>query len=159
MISDKTTLCNLVQGALWRRKICAYKRKIVFPVLLSFDDYETNNALGSHAGVAKCGATYIHIPCIPPEYQSELQNIFLFILFNTIDRSVYKNKIVFTKIIEELFFLQKQGIEIQTANGSVRIYFVLAQVLGDNLGQNQILGFTQSFRLFFLVDYALHIEI
>lgn len=39
----------------------------------------------------------------------------------------------------------KVSILIATPEGERRIYFVLALVIGDNLGVNTILGFTQSF--------------
>lgn len=63
-------------------------------------------------------------------------------LFNTIDRAVYKNKMVYSKIIEELWYLQTNRIEIIYRKKAIRIYFLLSQIIGDN----QILGFVSCFR-------------
>lgn len=78
-----TLVTNIVKGSLWKEKIKNYPNKTVFPIILYFDDYETNNPLGSHKGVAKCGAVYLDLPILPPEYQSKLENLFLFIIFKT----------------------------------------------------------------------------
>lgn len=59
--------CNYVQGALWREKK-KFGNKIVLPLILYFDDFETDNPLGSHQGLAKCGAVYVTIACLPPEF-------------------------------------------------------------------------------------------
>ena len=83
---------NLVQGSIWKEKIEDCKDKIVFPLIMSFDDYETNNPLGSHKGVLKCGAVYLSFQILPPQYQAKLENIFFFVLFNT------KNRVQFTKL-------------------------------------------------------------
>lgn len=61
------------------------------PIFLFFNDDETNNPLGSPAGLAKCGSVYISIPCLHPEYQSK---------FDTLVQNVFKNKVIFKRIIE-----------------------------------------------------------
>lgn len=115
--SQKTIITNIYQSSHWKQKISSCKDKIVLPLVMFFDDYENNNALGSNKGIAKCGAVYLSIPCLPPEYQSKLQNIFLFILFNTLDRSQFSNKIIFTKVVEEFTFLREESILINFENG------------------------------------------
>lgn len=71
---------NFMQGSLWKNKKILFGDKIVFPIAIYYDDYESNNPLGSHKGIAKCGAVYMSILCLPPEFRSKLDNIFLFIL-------------------------------------------------------------------------------
>ena len=71
---------------LWQSKKKNNEGKNVLPLFISFDDYETGNALGSHAGVHKVGATYVSIPCFPPEYQATLSSIFIALLFYSSDR-------------------------------------------------------------------------
>jgi len=50
--------------------------------------------------------------CLPPELDSKLENIFLFILFNTSDRKTFINELIFHKVIDKLRLLQQQAIEI-----------------------------------------------
>lgn len=46
-------ICSLVQCNIWKEKRNNFPSKIILPFLLYFDDYETNNPLGSHAGKKK----------------------------------------------------------------------------------------------------------
>lgn len=83
---------NIIQAKLWNEK-CALRDDEPgskrLPLILYFDDYETNNPLGSHKGISKCGAVYAKLPSLPPEYQAKIENLFLFILFNTLYRTVF----------------------------------------------------------------------
>ncbi len=145
LMEDTDSISNFVQGSFWREKMRLETKeqndKLIFPLFLYFDDYENNNPLGSHAGIQKCGAVYISIPCIPPEISSKLVSTFLFVLFNSLDRKLFKNERVFKKVIKELTFLEKTGLIIKEQ----KIYFKLAIILGDNAGLHSILGFTESF--------------
>ena len=151
-------ISNVIQTSFWKRKMVRFGNKIVFPLFMYFDDYENNNPLGSHKGVSKCGAVYLSIPCLPPEFQAKIENIFLFILFNTLDRTAFKNSVIFEKVIQELTFLQDEGITINLTTVEVKIYFDLAIIIGDNLGLHSIFGFNESFRAnkfcrFCLIDF------
>lgn len=91
-------ISNLIQGSHWKSKLASHEStKIVFPLIIYYDDYENNNPLGSHKGISKCGAVYLSIACLPKDFQSKIENIFLFILFNTLDRTAFKNSIIFEK--------------------------------------------------------------
>ncbi|CAD6210001.1 GSCOCG00010863001-RA-CDS [Cotesia congregata] len=138
LLIDGTFISNFIQSNLWRELSSKFKDNIVFPVFLYFDDYE-NNPLGSHRGISKCGAVYLKIPCLPPHLSSKLENIFLFILFNTLDRKI------FSVVLDELKLLEKKGITIDLSGEQVKIYFKLALITGDNLGVYSMLGFTESF--------------
>ena len=140
-------ISNIIQSPHWKKKLARHDpSKKVYPLLLYFDDYENNNPLGSHKGISKCGAVYLSIPCLPPEFQAKIENIFLFILFNSLDRTSFTNSIVFQKTFEELKFLQNTGITLNLPTGKQTLYFDLALIIGDNLGLHSIFGFTESFR-------------
>ena len=70
---------------------------------------------------------------------------FLFLLFNTLDRGVITNPIIFSKVIEEINFLQTQGINVDINGKKIKVFFVLSLIIGDNLGLNSILGYVESF--------------
>ncbi|OXU17249.1 hypothetical protein TSAR_013512 [Trichomalopsis sarcophagae] len=141
--SNKHIISNIIQADYWRERSKSFGDKIVFPMVMYYDDYENNNPLGTQKGVAKSGAVYIQIPVIPVQYQSKIENIFLFILFNTIDRQVLKNDIIFTKAVVELNCLNDAGIEIDLPSGPKKIFFELILFVGDNLGVHSIAGLTE----------------
>ena len=148
--SENDCIENFVQGHLWKEQVTKnFQNKTVFPLFLYFDDFEICNPLGSHAGVHKLGGVYYQVACFPPEVNSLLENIFLCALFHSSDRTEFRNRRIFQKIIDELNFLQTVGIDVKTESGIKRIYFALGLVLGDNLGLNSILGFVECFRVNF----------
>lgn len=139
-------ISNFIQGSSWHKLSSNFEDKTVFPVHIFFDDYETNNPLGSHKGVSKCGAIYFILPCLPPRFVSNLSNIFVLAWFNSLDRKVFRNTVVFSEMIDELTYLETDGVEIDLSGSKSKIFFKFSLFLGDNLGLHEILGFTTSFR-------------
>ncbi|XP_067206995.1 uncharacterized protein [Linepithema humile] len=134
-------MCNIVHGKLWTQIRNKFGDNIVIPLIVYFDEYETNNVLGSHTGVDKIGATYFMLPTLPPQFQSALKHIFLTLLFRDTDRKTFGNKATFKPLLEELHDLERNGLLIN----NVTVYFSCILVTGDNLGIHQICGFVTSF--------------
>ncbi|KAB0790251.1 hypothetical protein PPYR_15412, partial [Photinus pyralis] len=132
--SNDVLVTNFIQGTSWKNRRPRHGNRIFFPLTLFFDEYETGNVLGSHAGIHKLGAVYVSVACLPPCYVSILKHIFLVLLFHAADRTQFGNAIIFQPIIEELQFLMTEGI-----------HFNLGVITGDNLGLHQMLGFVESF--------------
>lgn len=143
--SDGGVYTSVFQGTLWKSVKKRFPGKSVLPILLFFDDFEPLNPLGSRAGIYKLGAVYMSLASIPPKYCSLLENIFLVQLFFASDRSTYGNEITFRNLINELKYLETEGISIEINGQKERVYFVLFLLLGDNLGLNSLLGFVESF--------------
>ena len=143
--SSNTVISNIMQGEVFRNTLLEFQGKIVIPVTMSFDDWEPGNCLGSHSGIQKIGGAYIFLHSVPPQYRSNLENIFLAMLVNHEDHKKNGNRVVFSKLIEEFNYLADTGILVETKTKKVRIYFVLALLEGDNLGLNTVLGYSQSF--------------
>lgn len=141
LLSKNDFLENFCQGALWKEKIQNVTNKTVLPLFFYFDDFEVGNALGSHSGDQKLGAVYVSLPFLPIKYKTQLENIFLFMLFKSNDRKKYGNDI-FISIVKEINFLREFGI---TFNISDKLYFDIGLIVGDNLGLNSMLGFVESF--------------
>lgn len=53
LLKNKCIINNLIQSNLWKKKLEKHPNKMLFPFLLYFDEFETNNPLGSHAGMQK----------------------------------------------------------------------------------------------------------
>lgn len=146
-----TIMFNIIQGELWREKMKNFKDIFVLPILLFFDEFETNNPLGSHKGIQKCGALYFKIPCLPPEFQSKMSNIFLFGLFNAFDR---ENLESFRPAVEQLQILEAQGIQITVDKMQKNIFLKLIGMTGDNLGLNQMFGLVENFNATFFCRFC-----
>lgn len=139
-------LLSLINTSFWQTVIEKYPpNDIVFPLVLYFDDFETINPLGSHAGCHKMGVIYFTIPTIPPAYSSRLENIFFGQIFYSEDRARYGNKKTFQPVIEEFKYLESTGIVISIGENTYNVKFVLASICGNNLGLHAILGFNESF--------------
>jgi hypothetical protein len=138
-------------GKLWKDMVLRDTGKeIFFPYMLYFDDFETANPLGSRAGIHKLGSIYACLKCFPPKYNSKLKNLFLSLLFYTVDRTEFGNESVFGVLLDEIKYLQNTGITVDVLGCSYVIRFQMVQLLGDNLGLNSILGYTE-----FLCDLLL----
>lgn len=146
-LRSSNTYQNFIQGPLWKNKAREYyeNNKLVYPLFLYFDDYQVGNSLGSHSEANKLGAIYISIPCLPQHLLPALNNIFLVSLFYSKDRKHFGNKFVLNPLIEELNFLQNNGIDLTVNNMPMKLYFKLGLIMGDNLGIHSMLGFSESF--------------
>ncbi|CAH2091397.1 unnamed protein product [Euphydryas editha] len=138
---------NYIQGSFWVNEMKNHKSKgkVVLPLFMFFDDYESGNVLGSHSGIHKLGAVYVSIGCIPPDRAASLSNIFLALLFHSSDRVKFGNGVIFQPLIEEFNFLLQEGIEVDNVLLGGKLYFQLALIIGDNLGLHSITGFAESF--------------
>lgn len=143
---DGIILKNFVQGKLWKEKIKPlFVDEFVLPIIIYYDDFETADA-GTHMCVNKIGAVYFCIPCLPPEYQSSLKNIFPTLMFYVEDKKSVSNFDVFRVLTEEINYLESTGITVSLASGEQKIVkFALSLVIGDNFGINSILEFVESF--------------
>nr|XP_047138936.1 uncharacterized protein LOC124814889 [Hydra vulgaris] len=112
---------------------------------LFFDDLETANSLGSHSTVHKIGALCTILKCLKPLHNSKLENILLSAVIYSSDRIKYSNKNAFSIYIEKMTELETKGFTIKIDCNKFKIYVVLAQIIGDNLGLNGILGYVESF--------------
>lgn len=145
LMTEKGLIENFIQGSFWVTRKKKHGNKMVFPLFMFFDDYESGNVLGSHSGIHKLGAVYVSVACMPPHRASSLTNIFLALLFHSSDRNNFGNGVIFQPLIEEFNFLLEYGVEINTASFKGKLYFELALILGDNLGIHSIIGFNESF--------------
>ncbi|CAI6360173.1 unnamed protein product [Macrosiphum euphorbiae] len=143
--NNSGVITNFIQGSYWQTRIKHHEGRLVLPLFMFFDDYESGNVLGSHSGIHKLGAVYVSIPCLPPNRSTTLSNIFLALLFHSSDRVQFGNRVIFNSIIDEFNFLMKTGVYIDSLKFKGTIYFELGLILGDNLGLHAITGFVESF--------------
>lgn len=146
LYNNDEVLSNFIQGKIWKEKVLLhFVNKIVIPIILYYDDFDTNNALGAHKTIQKLGSVMFFIPCLPPQFRSQLENIFLALLFHSSDRSLFGNESTFKPIIDEINYLQQNGIKFTINGREETVYFALGVLTGDNLGLNSALGMAESF--------------
>lgn len=111
-------LSNIIQSELWKH-FSNFHNKIVLPLIIYYNEFETNNPLGSHVDVHKVRAIYFSLS---PEVRSKFDNIFLTFL-NT---EVYGNEVMFRPFIfftkKYFYFLEKS--ESILADEGENIFFI-----------------------------------
>jgi len=127
------------------KKISQYEEKIAIPYFLFIDDFEINNPLGSHANFQSIAAFYYSFPLL--KNNSKLSNIFLAALIKSVDLKEFGNDPCLIQLIDEINYLEKEGLTIFTNFGKFHVYFILGLVLRDNLGLNSVLEFSKSFSI------------
>lgn len=153
-------LINFIQGLIWQKRMEEHGDKIVIPLFLYWDEFQSKNLQGSQSNKTKIGGTYVSIPCLPPKYASKLEFIFVTLLFYGKDRKIDdnlekdRNEIVFFPVIQELIALYEEGIEVSTANGTERIFSELGLMIGDNLGLHSMMNFAESFSATYSCRYC-----
>ncbi len=146
-IENCGTICNFINGTLWKGKLKAYENTdIVIPYHLYFDQAQLNNALGTHCRLGQEMLGYYTFPCIPPEYNSRLENIFVAILHPGHYNKTYGNERCYNDLIDTLNGLAHEGILLNIDGEEKRIYFLLGLLQGDNLEINNITDLVRSFR-------------
>ncbi|RVE41093.1 hypothetical protein evm_014258 [Chilo suppressalis] len=125
---------------------------IVIPIIIYYDDWEPNNALGPHS--EKIGCVCANLPALPEECQSKLENIFEVLIFNADDRKKYGNKKTFRPLVEELKYLETERILIKTPQGEKKVHFPTVLLIGDNLGVNGMCGFVECFSATYMCRFC-----
>lgn len=142
--ANNKVLQNFIQGSYWQSRVKNHGERVVFPIFIFFDDFDSGNVLGSHSSIHKLGGVYVSVPCLPPYRSTLFSNIFMALIFQSSDRTKFGNRVIFKPLIDELNFLQETGIEINTPY-TTKLYFELGLILGENLGLHSIIGFTESY--------------
>lgn len=138
-------LVSPIQGKIWKKIKSSNANETMVPLGLYTDEFKINNCIGSHKEKTKLGAVYLALLSIPSKYRSVVDNIFLPLIHKSVDYTELGNVKIFGKIIEQLKFLEETGIAIDIDGQKKQIFFSFLYVLGDNLGLNTLLGFTESF--------------
>lgn len=108
------------------------------------DDCETVNLLGSKVGVHKLGFLYFTNKSLPPEFLSKCSD-FLVAVYKADNTKTYGIDSFLLPVIKELKELEVNGISLNTPHSKSELQFSVAQLCGDNLSLNALLGFTENF--------------
>ncbi|KAJ8027961.1 hypothetical protein HOLleu_30066 [Holothuria leucospilota] len=114
-------------------------------LLLYSDEFETSNPLGSKKSIHKLCAFYVSVLNLPRDMQSSLNNIHLLALVNSKILSKYGMDAILYQFVEDMKDLYLHGISIDCPDYSGVVRPQLFQVIGDNLGLHNMLGYAGSF--------------
>ncbi|XP_055701281.1 uncharacterized protein LOC129802993 [Phlebotomus papatasi] len=145
LMSNQSNVSHFVNGELWKEKTKLYGDKIMIPYFLYSDGFELNDPLSSHAGIHSVCGIYYSFPVIPDFLVSKLKNIFVAGFIKHRDLNEYGINKMLRGLVEILVKIEQEGTTITANNTTYHVHFVLGQILGDNLGLNQILGYTTAF--------------
>lgn len=134
---------DLCDGKYYQNHPLYSKSKNSLQIQLYYDDFETSNPLGSKQGIHKLGCLYFTLRNLPPRLNSSLMNIHLISLFHSQDAKKYGIDKILTPFIEDVKILEHSGMKVSFTDQPV--HGTIAQVTGDNLGLNSILGYVESF--------------
>lgn len=112
LANDLRVIYNVTQGSVWLSKYSNILDQFIIPLLIYYDELEVGNALGTHAGKNKFGATYACIGCLPPKIASKIDSIFFYSLLKAQNKKKSSNQETFDQLVRELNFLQETGIVI-----------------------------------------------
>lgn len=146
--NDQNVLSSFLDGSLFQQvnKDSAQPCKLILPVLLYLDDFETANPLGSRKGIHKLTAVYLSFLSMPQKYRANLQNILLVALALASHVRKYGIDSILSVVTNELKELQRNGIQINCPDEYEGLIIrKLCQVIGDNLAINLMLGCVTSF--------------
>ncbi len=125
-------------------KISCFPKNTLF-INLYYDDAEVANPLGSKSGKHKLANFYYTLLDMPRHSSSSTDNILLLASLKSQDMKLSGANAVVNVIIKELKDLWKTGIDFMLDGKSLNIKVAVAQICGDNLGLNSLLGFSEGF--------------
>ncbi|XP_058456098.1 uncharacterized protein LOC131433557 isoform X1 [Malaya genurostris] len=154
LLEHDNNIKNFVKGSLWCDIKQEFKDKIVVPYFLFSDEAELNDAIGAHSGTHKVCGLYYTFPIIPAHFLAKLCNIFVAGFIKAKDINEFGPSCAFKELIDVLVDLEKNGICLEIRGVTTKVHFVLAGLLGDNLGINTIMGYATSFNSMFYCRFC-----
>lgn len=144
-LEQTKAITNVVHGALWQSAKNCLKNMHIIPYFVFSDEAEMNDAIGAHSGTHKVWGIYYQFPTIPPHYLGRLENIFVAGFIKASDVTERGPSKAFEDLIDILIDIEKNGIILNIGEETFQVHFVLAGILGDNLGMNTLMGYSSSF--------------
>lgn len=154
--SADAPISHFCQGKVWKQILEKNVGKTLLPVMIYNDDFTVDSSIGPHSADTQISAFYYSFPSLPAHLKSKLQYIFVAMLALSKhikacspDSSLYMLLHVFTR-------LESYGLDILDETGKThKVYIILTNVQGDNLGVHTLCGFTTSFNSEFYCRFCL----
>lgn len=148
-IKQSVFIQHFINGRVWNDIIKKYEHNdlmnYTIPLWLYADEFEVNDAQGSHNKIDSVCGFYFHSPCLPDDMLSKLSSILVagIVRKNAIQQSGTDELI--KHIILPFKNLEEEGIPFQLDGKAVTVRFSLCLFQGDNLGIHSLLSLSRGF--------------
>ena len=102
--SNNDIITNLVHASFWQERLLTHGDKVVVPIIMSWDEYENNNPLGSHKGLCKTKAVYIGFPALPPDTKQNWKTCLLYYFLIVLTGEFSKIELYLLELLKNLIF-------------------------------------------------------
>lgn len=149
-------ISHFCQGNIWKDIVSKNVGKTLIPIMIYNDDFTVDNSIGPHSTDNQISGFYYHFPSLPAHLKSKLQYIFVGMLALSQQIKECTPDSVLYILLHTFSRLETNGLDIVDETGKVhKIYIVLVNVQGDNLGIHLICGFTKGFNSEFFCRFCL----
>ncbi|XP_052127557.1 uncharacterized protein LOC113207436 [Frankliniella occidentalis] len=147
--SDGSVISNYTDGSVYRESQTPPKR---IDLLLYMDGYNCASPLGSAKNKHKTHGMYMTLGNLDPFMRAFLRAMRLVLVVNenSLKETESRFQKCFERLIKDLKDLERDGIIYRGENVPVRVQFIQ----GDNLGQNCLGGFVESFSALFYCRFC-----
>jgi len=142
-ISAAGFYCSFLDGSVCRNHPLFSEEHTPIMIGLYYDDFESNNPLGTTRKKYKVCAFYWVFSNIHRSYRSALHTMQLALLAKSDDVKQYGFSAVLDPLLRDISTLEKCGIYVESLGRSVK--GSIAYLVADNLAANSIGGFVESF--------------
>lgn len=153
-LEASTDIHNFVNGTVWKDIKAKYDTDIVLPIWGYADEFWVNDAQGSHNNRHSVCGIYYNFPCLPPEYSSKLNTIFVAGMVRKNDLKTVGVNNLLSDLIAEFVSLEEDGLDLNINGEIVHVRFVMCLLQGDNLGVHQMLSFATGFNATFYCRFC-----
>lgn len=140
---------SVIDGSIWKKRTQHLASKIIIPLNLFFDDFNSGDTVSPHAAQTSVCGIYYYIPSLPGYLLAKLVNILVAGYVLSTDRKEFSNEDLFSNLIDVLVDLETEGLQIKYEGRNLQVYFMIAFITGDNLGLSGILDMVESVRAHF----------
>lgn len=141
--NNNNTLYNVVNSPLWEAVLDDFEEDdIVIPIFLYNDDFNPDNGLGPHKTSTELTAFYVSFPTLNEHLLSSTENVFIAMMGNAQQLKRFTD-VILLRVVDQLRILE-HGINVATNTGPKHIFIITIVIVGDNMAQNMIDGFTRT---------------
>lgn len=153
-LENDTLITNFVNGTNWKKIRQKYATEILVPISLYADEFEINDAQGSHNNRHSVCGIYYNFLTLPNEFSSKLKNIFVAGMLKKQDIKEHDINKLMHSLICVFKELEEDGIDFNIDGEEKNIKFVLCLLTGDNLGIHTMLSLSSGFNATFYCRFC-----
>lgn len=156
--ADKMEKCkhikHYINGNSWKKIRQTYENDTIMPISVYADEFEVNDAQGSHNNRHGVCGIYYNLLTLSSEFSSKLKNTFVAGMLKKQDMTNEDINRLIAPMIDVFKELEEQGIDFCIDGETKTVRFVLCLLTGDNLGIHTMLSFSSGFNATFYCRFC-----